>query len=170
MRRTLVGFALIAALAVGGFAGVSISDQGTAKADLGPLERMQVPAAAFHPRADGLDWYNNGIALRGSGTYLAELSFPHEAVRIRRITIHYYDIVAGNLCVSYWRSQPSAGTATNEGGTCSEGGTPGVHKASFRPSSLNVTEWHGAYLQLHFEENTRDLKLHGVTVEYYELL
>lgn len=171
MRRALVVWALVAGAVAGWIVGTAPGEGGTAEAAVGPLERVTVPATAFHEQYQGQDRYNTGVALRGTGDFMATLSFPYEEVRIRRIVVRYYDDNSNKLCVSYYRSEPDRGYATSMGIVCSEGASSANPRAmSFTPLNGTVKGWRAGYLWVHIEGTATNLVLYGVTVEYRQIL
>jgi hypothetical protein len=82
---------------------------------------IMVPAAAFIPTSDNVD-YSNASALdldTGTGGFTALLSFPVAEVNIKRITLYAHDEnSAARVCVSLRRSRPADGLAPEVGRVC----------------------------------------------------
>jgi hypothetical protein len=171
MRKAVLSCVLGIALLAGGFVGVMMGSDETAEAAVGPLERMTVPAAAFHPITEGQSWLNGGYHLRGSGSYVAALSFPYEEVRVRRVTLKYLDNEAGaNLCLTLTLAVPGQGGDDDLGYVCSsDASAVDPQRASFVVSAP-VTGRQGGYLWLAFDTESTALRVYGVTIEYRPIL
>jgi hypothetical protein len=85
-------------------------------------ERVMIPASAFIPTSDDLDYTSNGFNLfmsSGSGTFTAPLSFPAQKVRMKRIALYASDNGPGNVCATLYRAEPSDGNETIQANVCS---------------------------------------------------
>ena len=84
---------------------------------------ITVPAAAFAPATDNFDYSNYGhrlVSNSGSARFSAPLYFEAPTVIVRRLTLYAYDnSMAGDLCVTLYRTIPSIGSETSMGEVCS---------------------------------------------------
>ena len=111
---------------------------------------ITVPAAAFIPARDNMQWHNMGSLLYGDGTLYAPVWFPSDGT-LQSMTLYYYDDdSSADICVFLQRSRPSAGPPDLVGELCTTGASP------YYPLSLSTSDFYdnqlrserGYYLQL----------------------
>jgi len=165
-RRLSTGLlvALLAAVLVGPGGG-----EVTAAEPRVTVRHIMVPAAAFIPSMDGLDYFNGGGVLEmnsGLGTFTAPLLFPAIVVDIRRITLYAYDNAPSSVCVALYRAYPPGASQVYAGQVCTTGASatdPQVlYTTTLSPRQVN-TALHGPFLALVLSGDT---KFYGVKVTY----
>lgn len=131
---------------------------------------MTVPAAAFVPIKDGIDWYNNGSYIQldsGVGVLIAPVRFPGK-VMVKSITLYAYDNNdSHDVCAYLFRSRPSTGSELSMGTACSTGAS-GTDPRVFTTTLISpnrVTPKHVVYLELMFYDSS-DLRVYGVKITY----
>lgn len=117
---------LIAAVLAGAVAGAAAT---TAPAQTATETRtmvnrtITVPAAAFAPATDNFDYSNYGYRLAsnaGVARFTAPLYFEASEVIVRRLTLYAYDNnMAGEVCVTLYRTIPTIRSETSMGAVCS---------------------------------------------------
>lgn len=159
----LTGVILAAALV-----GFSPGDEPRAKATLGPLRAVTIPAGAFDPVNDETDFSNTGWHLTSDSPHGAFISFPAETVLLTQVKVRVYDnaSTAGNLCVSLYREVPADAASEFLGQDCTVGAS------TTDPQTLTITafkrigRFHSAFLWAVFDAKDFNLALYGATVFY----
>jgi hypothetical protein len=135
------------------------------------LHTMTVPAAAFVPSHQLIEYLNSGdelIAYLEYSYFLAPLQFPYPVVTIKRITLHGYDNGAADIRVMPRRARPATGAGVIMGTVASSGQSTSDPRAfattALSPRIVN-TAYHGAYLSLYLPPGL-DYRFYGVTIRY----
>jgi hypothetical protein len=74
-----------------------------------------VPAAAFRPTNDSVDYSGGGDELAtdsGSGSFVAPVYFQAPSVTIKKVTFYAVDAGSGNLILGLYRTQPAVEHST----------------------------------------------------------
>ena len=128
---------------------------------------IMIPAVAFIPSSDGVD-YSVGTFLQVSsaGSFFAPVSFPVSDVDIRRITIYADENnTQWSTCAYMHRANPAGAVVAMLGGVCTEDSAadPQVRSTTaLGPRSVN-TAIHGPHVLVAVGPGTR---LYGVKVTY----
>jgi len=130
---------------------------------------IMVPAGAFNPADDGIQFVNTGDALTvnypGSGMFHAPLFFEAKSVTIKKLTLYAWDNEDGHgTCVLLYRTSPTAGSEIM-GQVCSTGAAQGTRE--FTESDLAIRTINGGYapfLRLHV--GTGSLHFYMVKITY----
>ena len=141
----VVGMLVTGVLGIGGGGAVAVEPR-TVTAS------VMIPATAFIPNSDDVDYFISGLVLRtptGNGNFTAPLSFPVPVVSIKRITLYAYDNDADGLVgVALGRARPADG-ALNEAANFHSIDSPAnpqtIYTTAISPRQIN-TAFHGAHL------------------------
>jgi hypothetical protein len=176
MTRRLWVPVLVAALAGALLAVIVIGPLG-AQRDAGAVQSrvtvtrtVTLPAAAFSPRDNDTDYFNNSAVLythSGSGDFIAPLFFEAPVVRIKRIVLYAYDGGASDVCVKLLRFPPTLGDGDLMGQACSTGSAYGAR--SFTQTSLTyrvITGGYGPALWLSLPGDQTDYVFYAVRIVY----
>ncbi len=136
------------------------------------LHTMTVPAAAFVPSNDQIEYLNAAYyltTLTGFSSFIAPLQFPYPEVTIKRVTLHAYDNGPVDMCLWAGRARPATGAQVIMGSACSTGQSA-TDPRSFTTTAItsgtvNSTH-HAATLQLVFLPAGANYKFYGVTIRY----
>lgn len=160
----LLGLLLMATLV-----GVMFARPG-ARPNAGASKTLTVPAAAFVPIKDDMDWYNNGSYIQldsGTGVFIASVQFPGR-VTVESITLYAYDNNgSAQVCAYLFRSTPPTGNEESMAGVCSTGASdtdPRLFTTTLI-SPNRVTRRHGVYLEIMFYGSS-DLRVYGVKIKH----
>ena len=114
---------------------------------------VTIPAVAFAPTNDAVDYYRRGTELRiesGSGTFTAPLSFEVPVVTIRKVTFCAVDAGSGNLILGLYRDQPAAEQTLQLGEVYTTGSSWSMQVVTLSNlSSRRITGAYGAFLSVY---------------------
>ncbi|MFH1329899.1 MAG: hypothetical protein ABIJ48_04510 [Actinomycetota bacterium] len=130
------------------------------------VANLMIPAGAFSPATDDVDFSNYGTRVRtitGSGTFVAPITFPVPEVRIRRITLYALDIPAQAVAVELYRTSPATGSYVISGAVIGTGGFGASTTTDIAPR-LVKTAIHGAHLELYLSDPAAEA--YGIKVTY----
>lgn len=104
---------------VGCLVAVLIGPGMTAGAESRATESVTVviPAAAFRPSNDSVDYSGGGDELvtdSGSGSFFAPVYFQAPSVTIKKVTFYAVDAGSGNLVLGLYRTQPAVEHSTTQ--------------------------------------------------------
>ena len=131
---------------------------------------VTLPAAAFSPRDNDTDYYNNSAVLythSGQGDFIAPLFFEAPEVRIKKIVLYAYDGGVSDVCVKLLRYPPDMGDGDLMGQVCSSGSAYGARP--FTQTSLTYRRITGAYgpaLWLSLPGDHADYVFYSVRIVY----
>jgi len=130
---------------------------------------IMIPASAFSPTMDDLDYENRGFRLQvtsASGAFFAPLSFPVPVVNIKKITLYAYDNDGlKEVCVTLYRARPADAAEDTTGQVCTlDGSAPQYASTTLISPRRVTTASQGAYLWVSI--GGPGLWLYGVKVNY----
>jgi hypothetical protein len=130
---------------------------------------VTIPGGHFHPRYDGLDWYNGGNYIQmtsGVGQFTAAVPMLPGNRTVESVTMYVQDNNgAVDACV-YLRRTKTDGTETSMASVCSTGSSGSIR--TFSDTSISPsTIWggHGAYLYLSIAST--NIQVYSVQINYY---
>ena len=136
----LAGLLVAGVLGVGGGGAVAVEPRVVTAS-------IMIPAAAFIPAYDGIDYTNGAYlqALGGPGQFMAPVWFPIPEVKITRFTLYAVDNTPnGYICADLFRSRPAAGTYDRAGRVCTADSTavdPQTYTTAVRPMSVDTASY-----------------------------
>jgi hypothetical protein len=111
---------------------------------------LMIPAAAFNPRRDGHDFYNNGYSVgldTGVGDFGAPVFLPPGA-RLRSITLFAFDgNTNADLCAWFFVAYPKTGTNKKMKTLCTTGSSGDQQHIRYF-SNYYVKWYYGYYIWL----------------------
>ena len=131
---------------------------------------IMIPASAFSPTMDDLDYENRGFRLQvtsASGAFFAPLSFPVPVINIKKITLYAYDNdPSSQVCLTLYRARPADADRDLTGGSvCTSDASAPQYASTTAISPRRVTTaFQGAYLWV--TVYSPSVKLYGVKVNY----
>jgi hypothetical protein len=122
-----------------------------------------IPAAAFNPEEDGLNYYSLGYNLSGTGVFVAPVYLPPGA-RVRLIKIFAWDLNPGfDLCAKFYESHPKTGGFSHIKDVCTTGSSGTQQPITY--VSHYVKWYYGYYIRLNFPSSL-DLVANAVMIRY----
>jgi len=109
---------------------------------------ITIPAAAFDPTSDAVEYLNEGPALfvdAGSGTFRAIFGFEAPEIVVRKLVLYATDDGAGEICVYLNRSTPADGGGQIMGQLCTTGDEAGVRTFTLSAADFDYRRLTGAY-------------------------
>ena len=137
---------------------------------------IMIPASAFHPTSDDVDYKNEAYLKANSATgvngyFQAPLVFPVPVVNIKRITLYAYDRISnGQACLQLRRSRPPLHETLTAGQVCTGSTSSGavtVFTTDISPRRVDTANA-AAYLWVSVTGTgaTDDVAVRGVRVTY----
>ena len=168
--KRLWAVVLVGVLVAGLLVGFGAGGEAVAKEPRATLRKVMIPAAAFIPTQDALDYDNDGFMLSvvsGDGMFAAPLWFPVPEVIIRKITLIAFDnSAAGRICVDLYRAEPLRADDWYAGAVCTADSTDDPQRtvttalSHRRVNTVNI----GPYLWA--DIGAPNMSLYGVQVVY----
>jgi hypothetical protein len=147
---------------------------------LGPTAYITVPAAAFSPSQDEVEWYNYGQWIRNDSLsdyrfYAGPIVFPHAGkVQITQIVLVAYDNNSGTTaeaCATLYRSKFLTGAEESMASICSTGSDPSVRRfatPNISPNEINP-KYTSCYVSLMLRVGT-EIRAYDVRIAYKPVL
>ena len=131
---------------------------------------IMIPATAFIPNSDSVDYFSSGLDLitpTGIGNFTAPLSFPVPVVSIKKITLYAFDNdTSGFVATALGRSRPADGAVAEAvllRSVDSPADPQAIYTTTISPRQIN-TAFHGPSLLVTL--GGPNVKFYGVKVTY----
>ena len=133
---------------------------------------ITIPAGAFIPHVDGIDYTNQGYGLwtmTDSGTFTAPVPLPEGVVTVTKMTLFVEDNGGDDVSATLYRTTPGTGGEDNMGMVQSSGASSDPRYFStttFGPAQIN-NMWYGPYLWVYLPGSSTDgYRFYGVRITY----